>query len=374
MGSCILKEWKGLFTIHRRAALVLILLPLIYTCLFGGLFCRNVVTRVPTGVVNLDRGPQGETMVRTLGYAEELEMEEFSGERELEEALSSGLVQGAVIIPPDFSRSIGNGETAQAEAVVNLGNTVSGSAVLKGTQGAIETYNMEMTAERRMAAGWTADAAAKGIITMSMRSLYNGPGGYEDFFLAVLMIHAMQIAAVFTLAPMAALEVLRRRREAAARPVQETAAKVLVYTVLNTAVLLGCLALAAGAFRLVFRGSLAETTLLIAVFSAAMVSFSLAAGFWTRHPVKVITYTVFYIMPSVLFSGAIWPRYSMDWGSLLVSFFIPIGYAADDLRDLLVRGASPSLWADLSMLAVFAFLAFWLAVKGLKRAEGQQQK
>lgn len=78
-------------------------------------------------------------------------------------------------------------------------------------------------------------------------------------------------------------------------------------------------------------------------------------------------------MPSVLFSGAIWPRYFMDAISLLLSYIMPIGYSTNTLRDVLLRGTGPTFASDVGCLLLFTFLmmssAMWLVRKKIGKGE-----
>ena len=74
-------------------------------------------------------------------------------------------------------------------------------------------------------------------------------------------------------------------------------------------------------------------------------------------------------MPSVLFTGAVWPRFSMDAFSRLLSWVMPIGYAAIDLRELLVRGGAPTYGSDCATLFGVGCLFLTVSVLGYIKKE-----
>ena len=85
-----------------------------------------------------------------------------------------------------------------------------------------------------------------------------------------------------------------------------------------------------------------------------------------------------YVMPGTLFSGLSWPLFSMNLPASLYAAVMPIRYAADNLRDLLLAGYAPSLAADCRALLVcgsIGFLAAWAVFsrrrKRLLQAEGR---
>ena len=104
-------------------------------------------------------------------------------------------------------------------------------------------------------------------------------------------------------------------------------------------------------------------------YIATVLAFSLFMGSWAGRPEKAITYALFYVMPSVLFSGAIWPRHSMNMASLLLSYFVPVGYVAEDTRRFLLLGSAPSWGSHALALWGMTFFFLLLAYVGLKRRQ-----
>lgn len=150
-------------------------------------------------------------------------------------------------------------------------------------------------------------------------------------------------------------------------------ATLSVYTFVETVIFLGCLALAYSVFDIVVQTVLVQLIGIIAAFAVAMTSFALFVGTAVRKISSTITLPLFYIMPSVLFSGAIWPRYFMDAISLLLSYIMPIGYSTNTLRDVLLRGTGPTFASDVGCLLLFTFLmmssAMWLVRKKIGKGE-----
>lgn len=368
--AAVMEEFRLMGSVHFRGALMMAAVPLLYTLLFGALFYENTLTALPVAVVDTDGGAAARGLVKGIADAPELSLRAvLSDAEEAEAMLLRQEIVGAAVIPPDFSESLASGRAANVEVILSLANTVSGGTAGNAMQSVIGSYGAEVIASQKLAAGWDMRRAreAAGGVALTQRSLYNQTGGYEDFFLAVLAIHAMQIGIVFTAAPMLSVEKFRRRAELSAHPAQAVLSKLAAYSLTTGLVFLISLALAAAAFGLAWRGSLFETAALVFSFSLAMHAFALAVGAWVRRPTMTITYTLFYIMPSVLFTGAIWPRWSMDAGSLALSYTMPIGYAAESLRDLLIRGYAPDLAGDILVLLAFAAVFAAAARAGLAR-------
>lgn len=360
----MLKEGRLLGAIHRRSLWVLVLMPLCYTVLFGCLFYQNALTKVPIGICNLDNAAAGRKLVTALNSTPEVRVALVTPwQEELEEAMKSGDIAGAVIIPRDLSEKLSTNQQILVEVIVNNSNTVSGGTIMKAVQGTIGTFSAQQAAEVRIGMGLMPEAAVASTapIIFSLRSLYNSTGGYVDFFLAILVLHALQISLVFVLGPMMVLEKHRRFSKLQCSYQWILPAKAFFYTGLETVILMVCLVSAVVLFNLNCRGSLWSLLAIGGSFSFAMTGFAMCMGCWVNKPTKVISYALFYIMPSVLFSGAVWPRVSMDMFSLFLSYIMPIGYAAEDLRYILVGSPTPYLGvhclALISVGGVFLLLA-----------------
>lgn len=182
----------------------------------------------------------------------------------------------------------------------------------------------------------------------------------------ILALHSLQIATVFVLAPMFVIEkhILRQRIEKNFYNI--IIVRMILYSAIVTCIMLVCTLFAYKLFNLQYRSDFSDILLLIASFSFAMVSFAQAVSSWAKKATDTITYTLFYIMPSVLFTGAIWPRVSMDSFSYLLSYIMPIAYTANDLRNLLLRGYAPLLHQDIVYLLTFSTICLMLTILGLK--------
>jgi ABC-2 type transport system permease protein len=371
MISTIRKEFFRLFTLHRRVSALILFLPLVYTLLFGALFAEGNVQHVPFAVCSLDRGPYGRELARRFYEVQGLKTISAATEEETEMLLSTQKIQGALIIPPDFSSRIVKLQPSPVEVSVNLGNTAAGGTVMSSVQSIVASYNAETAVRNRAARGVPQEKAAleTGEVTVSFRSLYNTTGMYNNFFLPVLIIHALQIALVFSIAPSFVYEKNRHLSYVKKNACTLIAAKALTYALLGCLSLMISLTAASFLFGMTLKAPLLPLLLLGFSFSLCMTTFALFTGSLVRIPVKCISYTLFYIMPSVLFSGGLWPRLSMDPVSLCLSYIMPIGYSADDLRDLLLRGNAPHLPLDLSILILLSFLFLTAAIVYMKRDE-----
>jgi ABC-2 type transport system permease protein len=148
--------------------------------------------------------------------------------------------------------------------------------------------------------------------------------------------------------------------------------KVLPYGLLAFIQLL--LVLAAGLlwFRVPFRGSLALFLLSGAVYVIGTVGLGLLISTVTRgQVVAMLLALVATLMPSFLFSGFLFPVYSMPVRYQWISQAFPARHFTEIARGLALKGASLTLlWPHLAALLLFAGIVLVLAVSRFHRRMG----
>ena len=340
---------------------ILIFLPIIYTIIFGELFSNNVVNEIPIIFVNLDDGTQAQKIFQNISDAEEIKIvKTFTDDAEIEKKIFENKSFGAVIIPKNFSQKISRGENISVELIIDNTNTILGGTVSRAIQNIISNFNAEILMKNRIANGQNF-FQSQNFLTLRTRIFYNPTSGYIDFFLTVLILHSLQIAIVFSISPTFCEEKFKNNFKTLAK-------KFFIYNFVAISSAAISFSIGIKFFGMICRGNFFEIFLLIGIFIFCMTSFAIFVGAFVNFPHKTIIFTLAYIMTSILFTGAIWKRYSMDNLSLILSYIMPIGWAADDLRNLFLKGTAINLEKDLFILILMSGIFFILAVIGVKKS------
>ncbi len=355
----------------RRVLLILIFLPLIYTLCFMTMFAKNLLTEVPIIVVNLDDGTRGQKILRDLLDTPEVKIISVEDTAaDIDKKILELDAIGAAVIPKDFSQKISRGESVSIELITDNTNTLLSSVVSRAVQSVVSANSTEILIDTRISAGWSIQQAESSFFNSSTRVFYNPTSGYTDFFMTMIIPHAVQIAIVFSIAPAIAEERISRRRDFLEKPFKVLGTKLLVYTLFSTSVVAICLSIGIKFFGMVCRGDFFAIVAILTAFIFAMTAVAICAGAWNEVPYKATLCAVVYIMPSILFTGALWPRYSMDSFSLFLSYIMPIGYASNDLRDLFLKGTAINLEGHLAILICFGMIFFTASLIGVKFTGG----
>ena len=269
-------EFDSMFNIHRQSIALLFAIPMLYTLLFAGLFYRNSVTNVPIIICNLDAGTHGRSISRDLFDTPEIEVVAMeTNPIGIETQMEKFGASGAVVIPRDFSKKINELQPTSVELILDNSNTVLGGTVSRAVQSVVAAHNAIVTVNQRVASGWDLYQSQSAMISMSSRVLYNPTGGCIDFFLAALIIHAGQIAAVFVLAPSIVIEKRFRGSEILDRLTAYLTSKLILYSTFELVTISICLETAIDGFGMICRGNFLEILALILSFIIRMVSFAL---------------------------------------------------------------------------------------------------
>jgi ABC-2 type transport system permease protein len=89
---------------------------------------------------------------------------------------------------------------------------------------------------------------------------------------------------------------------------------------------------------------------------------------FAKNEFQAIQFLPLVLFPSILLSGVFWPLEAVPTLLRPVSFFIPLTYAVEGLRSVMIRGWSiDGIWLQLLVLVAFAIAMLMLSAWGLKR-------
>jgi ABC-2 type transport system permease protein len=201
----IQEEWQYLWQRNRSVFILLLLLPVIYSILFGLVYQQNVIRQLPTAVYDQDQSSASRKYTRLFEDSEKFDVTAYvDSQEEMERLLREEAVLAAIAIPPDFSRHIKQGLGSETVLIVNsANNTLSNSAI---------TFAWEIN---RSFAAATGQQLFEGLnrmpgeamnlaypVHVSVRLLHNPLSGFSPFMLTGLSVQGVQIALLLAAGPM----------------------------------------------------------------------------------------------------------------------------------------------------------------------------
>ena len=364
MRAILVKELRELWRDPLSLVLALVL-PVVLLFLFGYGLNLDVPT-VRLGVLDLDRSAASRDYVQSLTAAGDLSVViDASSSTDLERGLDAGSIDLGVIVPPDFERALVNGQPAAVQVLVDGSKPPQARAALGVLDAAADAYTMRLTGD-----------AVRPAIVAQPRVWFN-----PELRSANYIVPGLFSLILMTLAPLLSTLAIVREREhgsiqqilvAPVSPIAFILGKAVPYALLAFVELM--LVVAGGLlwFRIDFRGSLGLLLLAGTIYSLCAVGLGLLISTVTRSQVvAMLLAIVVTIMPTFLFSGFLFPIYSMSERYQLLSVAFPARYFTDIARGIALRGDGLSeLWTRVAALALITAVLLVAATSRFHRRMG----
>ncbi len=380
--------WKDLVELFRnRLGLVLlIVMPLFMMVMVGFIYPSNgTISDLPVALVNQDSGFNNsylpsQTFIGMLqGINNQTGIMDLSSASNLEEVkdmVQRGELEGGILIPKNFSQSLLNGQQGTIIIVTDQSNPQI-SAQIQGVlhtvfdemgtviaQQQVQDLSPVITANNSLAIVKPYNIQTEGVVS--------GNPSYFDFIAPGIMAMTVMMS-VMTGLPVA----ISQEKEIG------TMDGMMVAPVNRLSILLGktlaqtargliqgaiILALAIGIFGVAIHGSilLVIALLLLGVFSFVGLGIVITSFTKDQETAQMLMMTLMF--PMMFLSGVFFPIQQMPWYMQDISKALPLTYAADALRKVMVLGAGiPQITTELVVLIVFGVVMIAIALPVFRR-------
>jgi ABC-2 type transport system permease protein len=363
--AVLIKEFIQL-TRDRLTYAMILVMPIVQLLLFGYAI-NNDPRNLPTAVLVQDQGPMARSTLSALvnsGYFQIVRT--ATSPQELDAAVARGEVQFALTIPADFTRRVVRGDEAQILVEADASDPAA-------TGGAIAALaSLPRTALSRDLVGAVAKPGGVPFEVVIHRR-YNP----EAITAYNIVPGLLGVILSMTLVMMTSLGVTREYERGTmesllatpARPIEVMIGKLTPYVavgLIQTAVIL---ILARALFAVPMGSSnLLGGWLALILGVLLFIVGSLALGFListvARTQLQAMQMSFFYIMPSILLSGFMFPFRGMPAWAQALGSVIPVTHFLRVVRGALLKGLDVAeLWPSLSALGLFV-----VAISGLAMA------
>ncbi len=367
---------------NRLGLVLLIVMPLFMMVMVGFIYPTNgTITDLQVGVVNQDSGFNG-MYLPSQGFLTGLNqindqthmliMSNVSTLDDLKDQVQRGQLEGGIVIPSNFSQSIMSGQQGTIIIVSDESNpqisaTIQGA--LKGVFGAMSTQLAINNVKPLNATNSLAIVAPYNVKTQGVVS---GNPSYFDFIAPGIMAMTVMMS-VMTGLPVA----ISQEKEIG------TMDGMMVAPVNRLSILLGktmaqtargliqgaiILALAIGIFGVTIQGNilLVVALLLLGVFSFVGLGIVVTSFTKDQETAQMLMMTLMF--PMMFLGGVFFPIQQMPWYMQGIAKFLPLTYASDALRKVMVLGAGiPQITTELIVLIGFGVVMIAIALPVFKR-------
>jgi ABC-2 type transport system permease protein len=371
------KDLTELFR-NRLGLVLLIVMPLFMMVMVGFIYPSNgTITDLQVGVVNEDAGFNG-VFLPSQGFLNGLKainnqthllvMSNVSSVADIKDMVQRGQLQGGIVIPSNFSQSLMSGQQGTLIIVSDESNPQI-SATIQGALKAVFDAMGTSLAQQNLN---TTNIAVIKPFNVQTQGVVAGNPSYFDFIAPGIMAMTVMMS-VMTGLPVA----ISQEKEIG------TMDGMMVAPINRLSILLGktmaqtargliqgviILALAIGIFGVAVQGSilLVFALLLLGVFSFVGLGIVITSFTKDQETAQMLMMTLMF--PMMFLSGVFFPIQQMPWYMQDISKVLPLTYASDALRKVMVLGAGiPQITNELIILIAFGVVMIAIALPVFRR-------
>ena len=360
------KEFRQIIRDPRTLG-VLLFIPLFLLVMFGYAISLDV-KHIKLGAVDYDRSSLSRSLVHKftateyfdwMGYLERL--------RDTDSLLESQAVQCVLVIPKGYSRTIGRGETAKLQVLIDGTNSNIGATAMGYVQRIVQSASIELLEARG-----GVDLNAGGI-DFRPRVWFNPELRSPVYLIPGLIALILVVTAVLS----TAMSIVREKEHgtmeqlivAPIHPVQLVVGKTIPYTVLS--LLIAFIVLMAGSyfFDIHIQGSIWALMLVTFLFLLGCLSLGLLIStIADSQQVAFMLATIITLLPTFILSGFIFPIRTMPVFVQVCTYIIPARYYLVALRGIMLKGAPlKAFWFETGALILFALVMLTISAVRMKK-------
>jgi len=148
------------------------------------------------------------------------------------------------------------------------------------------------------------------------------------------------------------------------KPYELMVGKMIPYIVIGIIIALTIIANAYFLFHIPIRGNSWALFVTTLIFIVVCLGIGLLASTVAENQQQASQVVMFFMPPSILLSGFIFPRETMPLAVYYLGYFIPLTYFVKIVRGIILKGLGfVQLWDQILPLTLMAGIILWLSIK-----------
>jgi len=264
-------------------------------------------------------------------------------------------------IPPGFTRDLRAGRTARVQVLIDGSNSTIASSSLN------TALNVGL---RNALLQISATTGLRGLpVEVRPQILYNPEMRSPNFFVPGVIGIVLQIATTFA----TAMSLVRERERGTLEQLMVSPlsrwglmlGKLTPYLGIGMLMAVSLFAIMQWLFHVPIAGNFPGLVFATFLYVFALLSLGLLISTRAQNQIQALQMTMIFILPSVFFSGFIFPRETMPWIFYTIGSALPATYYIELERAIVLRGASlADFWVNIVILASMGLALFsWCALR-----------
>jgi len=357
--GAITKRLLQQFRRDRRTLALLFVAPIFILGLLGYLI-RGSASVPSVGIVNSDQGPGGAIVTAALGRSSGISTTTIKAS-DGDSKLKDGSLVAYIVFPADFSR--------QAQA-----GTIAPEVHLEGSQPSSTAPVLQALQQALIALG--AQAPGQGVHVAARISYLYGGQGFDTLdyfgaaFIGLVVFFLVFVVTIVSFLNERSQGTLERLMASPLRRGEIVLGYMLGFSVLALVQSVEVLVFSLAVLKVHNSGNVALIFGIEALMAIAAVNLGIFLSMFARTEFQAVQFIPLVIVPQFLLSGILFSVSSEPKPLQVLSDVLPLTYAVNGLRDVMVRGAdlsSSSLQLDVGVVLAFVVVLIVAGTATLRR-------
>lgn len=363
--------WKEFLQLRRDPLLlrIVFIMPVLQLILFGYVVGSDI-TNLPTAIVDHDNTATSRALVQAFvssGYFKVVT--QTSREADTRALFDSTKVAVAIVIDAGTQSSLLHGDTVPVGIVVDGADSKTASVASGNAAQVIAAFNA-----RRLAAltgstrGPTLNSQVRVLFNPSLKSVNSLVPGLMAAILMITMIAVMSQAVVRE----RARGTLEQMMVTPLQRGEYLLGKITPYVIIAFLQVAFVAIVGSFWFRVPFHGDVFTIGLGLGLFVFTTIGIGLLISLTSRTQQQAQQTAIFFMIPTIVLSGFMFPLEAMPRGIVLFTYLIPLRYALTVVRGSFLKGASViDLAVPLLAMAAFSIVIFGIAYASFHKTLGE---
>ena len=347
------------FRRDRRTLALLFVAPIVILGLLGYLI-RGSSSVPEVGIANEDSGPLGATVAESLSHSSQIKTTTIAVS-DGDARLKDGSLVAYIVFPADF--------TQQAQ-----GGQIAPEVHVEGSQPG--QYAPVVQALGQSLVSLAGNSAPK--FQPKVTYLYGGPA-YDTLdyfgaaFVGLIVFFLVFVITIVSFLNERSQGTLERLMASPLRRGEIVLGYMAGFTIVALVQAIEVLVFALAVLKIQNHGSVLLIFGMEALMVIAAVNLGIFLSMFARSEFQAVQFIPLVIVPQFLLSGILFPVSSEPQALQYISNVLPLTYAVNGMRDIMIKGADltwPSLQLDLAVVAAFGIVLIVAGTATLRRRLG----
>lgn len=336
---------------------MLIGIPSIQLALFGYAI-QTEVRHLPTVVVDEARSQESRQLVAALVNTTNFDVaSQVESREEAHREIVAGRARAALLIPPEFTRDVKRGRSAEAQVLVDAADPLASSSAIGGAAQAGTALSRTLAPEPSPPA-----------VALKVRPLFN-----PTLRSAVYIVPGIiGVLLSMTLVIIMSVSVVRERERGTLEqlivtPIDRTSlllGKIVPFVIIGFLQMTIVILLGRLLFDVPLRGSIALLYTTAFPFIVATLAVGLVVSSAVKTQAQAMQMGFMFLLPNILLSGFMFPREAMPVVAQWIGAALPLTYFLQIIRAIMLReGGWDAVWPQALALVAFSVGLLSLAVR-----------